>query len=171
MLKLPERDRVVHGEAILQGVGINLIASVCGSGRGVEHVKYRLMDLLACPYDKAFPLKLYVLETRKYAERTVTYKRKPACELYCAFRDKRVEELQGDPGCDECIKYEVAEGVLQCQQCGRWYPIMDEIPIMLPDEMRKKEEDLDFLAKYKDKLPKELVEEGKPWNLKEEGQS
>jgi uncharacterized protein YbaR (Trm112 family) len=130
-------------------------------------MKYRLMDLLACPYDKAFPLELHVLEVRKYPERTVTYKRKPACELYCAFRGKRVEELQGDPGCDECIKYEVAEGVLRCPQCGRWYPIMDEIPIMLPDEMRKKEEDLNFLTRYKDKLPKEVVEEGKPWNLKE----
>ena len=130
-------------------------------------MKYRLMDLLACPYDKTFPLKLYAMKVNKYEERTLKFKKKPACELYCAFKDKRVEELEGDPGCDECIKYEVADGVLYCQSCNRWFPIMDEIPILLPDEMRNKKEDLDFLSKYKDRLPSEIIESGKPWNLSE----
>lgn len=128
-------------------------------------MKYRLMDLLACPYDKTFPLELYVLRENKYEERTVKFKKKPACELYCAFKRMKVEELSDDPGCDECIKYEVSEGVLRCPSCGRWFPIMDEIPILLPDEMRDKKEDLDFLQKYKERLPEEVVAKGKPWNL------
>ncbi|MEM1521807.1 MAG: Trm112 family protein [Thermofilaceae archaeon] len=128
-------------------------------------MKYRLMDLLACPYDKTFPLELHVFEIRKYEERSVSFKKKPACELYCAFKGKKVEELQGDPGCDQCIKYEIAEGVLRCSVCSRWYPIIDEIPILLPDEMRDKHDDLEFLAKYKDRLPREIVEGGKPWSL------
>ncbi|MEM3137659.1 MAG: Trm112 family protein, partial [Thermofilaceae archaeon] len=66
----------------------------------------------------------------------------------------------------ECIKYEVSEGVLFCRVCNRWFPIIDEIPILLPDEMREKKEELDFLQKFKDQLPKYLIEDGKPWNLK-----
>jgi len=54
---------------------------------------------------------------------------------------------------------------LRCPKCGRWFPIMDEIPILLPDEMRNKKEDLEFLSKYREKLPREVVAEGKPWNL------
>ncbi|MDW8004496.1 MAG: Trm112 family protein [Thermofilaceae archaeon] len=129
-------------------------------------MKFRLMDLLACPYDKTFPLELHVLELRKYEERSSPFKRKPACEIYCSFKGRRVEELKEDPGCDECIKFEVAEGALHCSACGRWYPIMDEIPILLPDEMRDKKEDLDFLKRHTEKLPKHIIEEGKPWNLK-----
>lgn len=128
-------------------------------------MKYRLMDLLACPYDKTFPLELRILEVRKYEERTLSFKKKPACELFCAFKGRKVEELQGDPGCDECIKFEVAEGVLRCPTCNRWYPIIDEIPILLPDEMRDKHDDLEFLKKYESRLSRDVLEEGRPWNL------
>ena len=125
-----------------------------------------MLDLLACPYDKHFPLELYVVETVKYEERTVSFRSKPACELYCAYRQKSTSELQGkDPGCDECIKFEVKTGVLFCPECGRWWPIKDEIPIMLPDNLRKKEGDLKFLESLRDKLPEKIVKEGKPWSL------
>jgi uncharacterized protein YbaR (Trm112 family) len=129
-------------------------------------MKYRLMDLLACPYDKHFPLELYVVETVKYEERTFTFKTKPACELYCAYRGSHVKDLQmKDPGCDECIKFEVKTGVLYCPDCGRWWPIKDEIPVILPDNLRKKDSDLKFLESIKDKLPEKIVMEGKPWSL------
>lgn len=124
------------------------------------------MDFLACPYDKHFPLELYVVETNRYEERQPVFKKKPACELYCAFRNKMVEELGGkDPGCDECIKFEVKTGVLYCPECGRWWPIKDEIPIILPDKLRKRASDLEFLKKIKDKLPEKIVKKGKPWAL------
>ena len=42
---------------------------------------------------------------------------------------------------------DVVEGVLFCTECSRFYPIIDEIPIMLPDELRKKEDDLEFLRR------------------------
>jgi uncharacterized protein YbaR (Trm112 family) len=63
-------------------------------------------------------------------------------------------------------KDEIAEGLIVCPKCQRWYPIRDEIPEMLPDELRKEAEDLPFLRKYKDKAPKNIVAEGKPFNLK-----
>ena len=52
-----------------------------------------------------------------------------------------------------------------CDSCGRYYPIIDEIPVMLPDELRSRKEDLEFLAKWKDRLPKQVVTAGKPVHL------
>ncbi|MEM1588397.1 MAG: Trm112 family protein [Candidatus Bathyarchaeia archaeon] len=60
---------------------------------------------------------------------------------------------------------EVIEGLILCNACKRWYPIIDEIPHMLPDELRNKEEDLAFLKKWKEKLPEEVIKEGKPYTL------
>ena len=59
----------------------------------------------------------------------------------------------------------VVEGVILCSDCGRYYPIVDEIPVMLPDNLRSKKEDLDFLEKWKERLPERVTRSGKPWNL------
>ena len=60
---------------------------------------------------------------------------------------------------------DVVEGVLFCTECSRFYPIFDEIPIMLPDELRKKEDDLEFLRRNSESLPEKIVKNGKPWHL------
>ena len=62
-------------------------------------------------------------------------------------------------------KEEIVEGLIVCSKCKRWYPIRDEIPEMLPDELRKKSEDLPFLKKWKNQLPKKIVLEGNPFRL------
>ena len=59
----------------------------------------------------------------------------------------------------------IIEGILICQNCNRWYPIIDEIPHMLPDELRNKKEDKNFLIKNKEKIPQEILSKGKPSNL------
>lgn len=63
-------------------------------------------------------------------------------------------------------KDEITEGLIVCSKCLRWYPIRDEIPEMLPDELRKEAEDLPFLKKWKAKIPQEIVTKGKPFSLK-----
>ena len=63
-------------------------------------------------------------------------------------------------------KEEIIEGLITCQQCGRWYPIIDEIPFMLPDELRDGKDDLPFLKKWKAKFPEKYLKEGKPFNEK-----
>ena len=63
-------------------------------------------------------------------------------------------------------KDEIVEGVILCPKCLRWYPIRDEIPEMLPDELRKEAEDLPFLKKWAGKMPAKVVYEGKPFALK-----
>jgi uncharacterized protein YbaR (Trm112 family) len=62
-------------------------------------------------------------------------------------------------------KEEIVEGLIVCQNCLRWYPIIEEIPHMLPDELRERDEDLKFIIKYKDRIPDRVLKEGKPFNL------
>ena len=51
----------------------------------------------------------------------------------------------------------ILSGLLICNKCGRFYPIVEEIPIMLPDDLRKPEEDAAFIRKWHDKIPKDLL--------------
>ncbi|TRO43483.1 Trm112 family protein [Candidatus Bathyarchaeota archaeon] len=62
-------------------------------------------------------------------------------------------------------KNEVVEGIIVCAECNRFYPIIDEIPHMLPDNLRSKDEDLKFLKKWIEKLPEKVKTQGKPFNL------
>lgn len=92
-------------------------------------MKKKLLDILACPIDKHYPLELIELESN------------------------------GDL---------IVEGVLLCSKCNRYYPITDEIPIMLPDDLRRREEDLGFLKRWAEKLPKKVVYNGNPNHLDKE---
>ena len=75
-------------------------------------------------------------------------------------------------GIDVLYRYlnlvEVEEGLLRCPKCGRWYPIgsaVETIPELMPDYDRERERDLEWLAKWKDKVPEEILREGKPFTL------
>lgn len=101
-------------------------------------MKYELLDILACPIDKSYPLKLYTLSEEK--------------------REAKTKE--------GVVSWnEVVEGVLVCPNCGRWYPIIDEIPELLPDELRDRDREVKFLEKNAKKLPEEVVKKGLPFNL------
>jgi uncharacterized protein YbaR (Trm112 family) len=65
----------------------------------------------------------------------------------------------------EETKQEVETGVIFCKKCLRYYPIKKSIPIMLPDDLRKPEDDIEFLTKYKNDLPDIILMEGKPQAL------
>ena len=86
----------------------------------------RMLDILACPMDKKFPLELYECESES-----------------------------------DLIK----EGALYCSKCSRFYPIIEEIPIMLPDELRDKEQDISFLKNNQEKLPEKIINHASPWHL------
>jgi len=89
-------------------------------------LKKRLMDILACPMDKHYPLDLHVFEEKE----------------------------------------EIVEGMLVCQECGRWYPIMDEIPQLLPDDLREQKPELIWLEKWRERVPENVLREGKPFTLR-----
>lgn len=88
-------------------------------------MKRLMLDILACPIDKHYPLELF--------------------------------ELQ--------LKDEIEEGVLYCEKCSRYYPIIDGIPVMLPDELRERQRDIDFLIRWDGKLPDKVLRQGNPWHL------
>jgi uncharacterized protein YbaR (Trm112 family) len=128
-------------------------------------MKYRLMDLLACPICKKFPVVLYEFYIERHpGERG--RKAYPLCEVYCGYKKIYVRDLKSPP-CEECTELEIESGILYCEKCGRWYPIEEEIPHMLPDDLRDVKEDLSFLKKYKDKIPEKILYEGKPVNLRQ----
>jgi uncharacterized protein len=59
----------------------------------------------------------------------------------------------------------ISEGILFCSQCSRFYPIVEEIPVMLPDDLRDKQKDIAFLQKWREKIPSKIIENGNPWHL------
>ncbi|TFF98024.1 MAG: Trm112 family protein, partial [Promethearchaeota archaeon] len=64
------------------------------------------------------------------------------------------------------VETEIEAGLLLCEKCNRWYPIIDTIPRMLPDEYRSKEEELEFLKAYKDRLNENFLDlDLKPFKL------
>ena len=57
----------------------------------------------------------------------------------------------------------VKEGLLLCRTCLRFYPITDEIPIILPDELRDKNKDLEYIRNWRQQIPTHLLPNLKPW--------
>jgi len=85
-----------------------------------------MIDILACPIDKNYPLELYEINEKDNV---------------------------------------VSEGALFCSKCSRFYPIIEEIPIMLPDELRNKDQEIEFLTNNKKKLPEKIISMANPWHL------
>jgi uncharacterized protein YbaR (Trm112 family) len=92
-----------------------------------------MLDLLACPIDKHYPLELFEINIKRE-----------------------------DNDNDDII---ISEGILFCSKCYRFYPIIDEIPVLLPDELREKRKDIDFLQKWQNRIPAKVINQGNPWHL------
>jgi uncharacterized protein len=95
-------------------------------------MKKSMLELLACPIDKHYPLELFEINVKE------------------------------DNNNEDTI---ISDGVLFCNKCYRFYPIIDEIPVLLPDELREKQKDIDFLQEWNNKIPSKVINEGNPWHL------
>lgn len=80
-----------------------------------------------------------------------------ACPI-CKNPDLELIVFQENP-------HEVESGLIFCQKCSRFYPIRGTIPVMLPDDLRKKDEDLKFLEIHKENIPLKILQLGKPFPL------
>lgn len=113
---------------------------------------------------KGFPLRLYVFG--KIGGEEVRVDKVP-CELYCGFHQKFISKLDGDKlleDCRRCLRMKVKEALLVCDKCGRWYPVEEEIPRMMPDELRDKGE-VAFLRKHEKEIPDKVLKEGLPFHI------
>ncbi len=64
---------------------------------------------------------------------------------------------------------EIDEGLITCPKCGRWYPIIDGIVCILPDdqrmESRQRREETNFLEKWRERIDPEIIANGRPFGL------
>jgi len=64
------------------------------------------------------------------------------------------------------LETEIESGLLFCNECKRWFPIIDTIPQMLPDEFRNEKKDIEFLQTNKNLLNEEFFNKDlKPFKL------
>src|SRR2546428_11057167 len=98
------------------------------------------------------------LKASKFSEKRV--QRKLLDILACPIDKNHPLELGEFKLKDEII----VDGVLLCGKRNRFYPIIDEIPVMLPDRTRNRNQDLQFLNRWSSRLPKSGVEDGTPRN-------
>lgn len=65
---------------------------------------------------------------------------------------------------------EIDEALITCPKCGRWYPVIDGIACMLPDNLRmdgkQRIEETKFLERWKERISSEIIESGIPFSLK-----
>lgn len=64
------------------------------------------------------------------------------------------------------LETEIESGLLFCKNCHRWYPIIETIPQMLPDEYRDQKKELKFLQTKKNLLEEDFFNQDlKPFNI------
>jgi uncharacterized protein len=132
-------------------------------------MKKNMLDILACPLDKNYPLELIELNVKELE------KEDKVKENYHPLNNDEntpIVKKNNNSGGNKANEIKrndkviiVIDGILYCKKCSRFYPIIDEIPIMLPDELREKEKDLQFLTKWKHSIPEEILTNSNPWHL------
>ncbi|MFW9923644.1 MAG: Trm112 family protein [Candidatus Thorarchaeota archaeon] len=135
-------------------------------------MKLRLLDILACPIDKTWPLKCFSFEEGKNVIEKLPQMDEDTnliCRYYCGKyqkilfdeeKQKTTEEakkINYDKDCKGCLSNEIISGIIQCPKCENYYPIIEEIPMMLKEELRNEEIERDFTSKWSEKIKELLV--------------
>jgi uncharacterized protein YbaR (Trm112 family) len=109
---------------------------------------------------------------------------KKSLELITKEIKSRIIDFSKNPNVDEIdnilpelyfinkikIETEIESGLFLCEGdgCNRWYPIIETIPMLLPDDAREryKDKEIDFLKTNKNKMDEEFFnKELKPYNI------
>jgi uncharacterized protein YbaR (Trm112 family) len=132
----------------------------------------KLLDILVCPFDKVTSLDLMEFQFLDESTKANAIKGSNTSSNDSADQgSKEAEESSFDLKKDtsshsaDKISTIVQEGLLLCKSCNRFYPITEEIPIILPDELRDKKKDIEFLKKWKELIPIDLLKNLKPWSI------
>ncbi|MHA1116286.1 MAG: Trm112 family protein [Candidatus Heimdallarchaeaceae archaeon] len=118
-------------------------------------MKHRLLDLLACPVEKGWPLKLKIQNEEPEEEEldipVVCDETQVVCKYYCNFKNyllvvdsgseerfKPIDEIKKHvtvEDCKNCFQVDITQGLLYCPVDEEHvYKIKDGIPIMLTKE-------------------------------------
>lgn len=136
----------------------------------------KLLDILVCPFDKVSSLELFQFKAKSDSDTytTITDNENPDGQSTLTNEkenDQNVKETNASsesPSVSEVNKKPseiVEEGLLLCRTCLRFYPITEEIPIILPDELRDKKKDMEFLKTWNKLIPNDLLKNLKPWTI------
>ena len=127
----------------------------------------RMLDVLVCPFDKESELELFEFKTRPMGNIAQSGEIKSGSEIGLKSNNNRAQDSTVKPSnaVDMDNDVVIEEGMLFCNSCLRFYPIVEEIPIILPDELRDKNNDLNFLKKWGNSLPDKVVKRSLPWHL------
>ena len=136
-------------------------------------MKLRLLDVLVCPNNKEWPLKVNIFEEREIEKPFLPQEdknTKVVCTLYCPKKQikltkdsdneevivtKDASKIKYETDCKECLSSEIVAGLIVCQGCKAFYPIIYEIPMMLQKELRNDDIERQFTEKWAEKI-KEL---------------
>ncbi len=116
-------------------------------------MRHYFLELLACPECRHTPLRLYSIRVEERPVRESAEKLR--CRTWCGLHMKPASEVPIEE-CAKCIHLDVTEGVLLCENCGRWYPIIDGIPVLLDDKFRREKDDRSFLERNLNLIPVEV---------------
>ncbi len=93
---------------------------------------------------------------------------KEACTQFCSYKNINPQKVAKEDllkDCERCVKVKIKYGLMACNKCGRWYPITDEIPVMLVDSQRNPKDDVNFLKLFEKHIPAKILFKGKPIHL------
>lgn len=136
----------------------------------------KLLDILVCPFDKVSSLELFPFKSKPVLDNDAISEVKDDSNS----KNKNTNEKENEQNMRETATITpssslsemtnesseiVEEGLLLCRTCMRFYPIVEEIPIILPDELRDKKKDMEFLQMWNKTIPEDLLKNLKPWTL------
>jgi uncharacterized protein len=136
----------------------------------------KLLDILVCPFDKVSSLELFQFKAKasfasvntisnnedQDSKNTLTSDNENGRKMNDASTNSTSNSVSDmNEGTTEIVE----EGLLLCRSCLRFYPITEEIPIILPDELRDKKKDLEFLKTWNVSIPNDLLKNLRPWTL------
>lgn len=136
----------------------------------------KLLDILVCPFDKVSSLELFQFKVKSNPNNLATTANNENLDDQNILTNEKEngrnmkEPASGtrNPSVSEVNTESseiVEEGLLLCRTCLRFYPITEEIPIILPDELRDKKKDMEFLKTWNESIPPDLLKTLKPWTL------
>ena|GEM_PF-643405 len=111
-------------------------------------MRLRFLDFILCEEcQKPFGVVVFKEKKNGYIKNDTPVH---SCKWYCAkLKRKNPEKIPGKT-CLGCHKNEIVDGYLICDSCGKHYPVINEIPILLANAASLYPE---FYLKYQDRLP------------------